>query len=57
MICIFISLLVCWSRVYVGSPYVGDVFGGGIVGIAAAIFVYQFYSEGSRLDRYITSVL
>lgn len=54
---IIAALAVCWSRVYVGSHYATDVLGGGLVGVIAAILVWRFYREGSRLDLFVTSIL
>ena len=51
------ALVVCWSRVYVGSHYATDVLAGGLVGVIAAILVWRFYREGSRLDLLVTSIL
>jgi|SRR5215469_1191168 len=51
------ALLVCWSRVFVGIHYLTDVLGGGLTGLVAAALVWRFYPEGSRLDRFVTSIL
>ena len=50
------ALVVCWSRVYVGSHYATDVLAGGLVGVIAAILVSSFYRQGSRLDLFVTSI-
>ncbi|MEO9168376.1 MAG: phosphatase PAP2 family protein [Aestuariivirga sp.] len=57
MICLTLAILICWSRIFVGTHYVTDVLGGGLVGIVAAVLVWKFYREGSRLDRFVTSIL
>ena len=51
------ALLVCLSRVYVGTHYLTDVLGGATTGIVAAIAVRVLYRENSRLDRFATSIL
>lgn len=51
------SLLMMFSRVYLGIHYVGDVLGGALTGIAAATLVWRFYREGSRVDRLVTGIL
>ncbi|MGX7873904.1 phosphatase PAP2 family protein [Mesorhizobium sp. ORM6] len=51
------ALLICWSRLFVGTHYVTDVLGGALTGIAAAVLVSALYREGSRLDRLATSIL
>jgi undecaprenyl-diphosphatase len=51
------ALLVCASRVYVGTHYVTDVLGGVVTGIIAAAAVRSLYWEGTRADRFITKIL
>lgn len=51
------AALICWSRVFVGIHYFGDVLGGGLTGLLAALLVWRLYREGSRLDRLATSIL
>jgi len=51
------TLLVCVSRVYVGTHYVTDVLGGAATGILAAAAVRGLYWEGTRVDRLITKAL
>lgn len=50
------AVLVCLSRVYVGTHYVTDVLGGAATGLVAALIVRAVYREGSRPDRLITSL-
>ena len=52
-----LALLVCWSRIFVGTHYLTDVLGGSLVGLVAAVLVWGFYREGSRLDRFATGIL
>ena len=51
------ALLVSMSRVYVGVHYASDVLGGALTGIIAAAGVRSIYLEGTRADRFITSIL
>ncbi|MBS0559573.1 MAG: phosphatase PAP2 family protein [Proteobacteria bacterium] len=51
------ALLVCWSRVFVGTHYVTDVLGGAMTGTLAAILVRGVYREGSRIDGLVTGIL
>ena len=51
------AVLVTFSRVYVGTHYLGDVLGGASTGIVAAMLVRSLYREGTRADRMITSIL
>lgn len=51
------AVLVGISRVYIGTHYVSDVLGGAATGIFAAILVHQLYREGTRIDRFVTSIL
>jgi undecaprenyl-diphosphatase len=52
-----LALLVCWSRVYVGTHYVTDLLGGALTGAFAAILVRGLYREDSRFDRLATRIL
>src|SRR5260221_781727 len=52
-----LALLICWSRVFVGTHYLTDVLGGSLTGVVAAMLVWVFYREGSRLDRFSTGIL
>src|SRR6266481_5873211 len=52
-----LALLLCWSRIFVGTHYLTDVLGGGLIGVGAAVLVWIFYREGSRLDRFATGIL
>ena len=52
-----VALLICWSRIFVGTHYLTDVLGGSLIGVVAAMLVWVFYREGSRLDRAATGIL
>ena len=52
-----LAALICLSRVYVGTHYVSDIFGGAATGLAAAVITKFAYREGSRLDRFVTAIL
>ena len=49
--------LVMVSRVFVGTHYAGDVLGGALTGLLAALAVRLTYREGTRLDRFATGIL
>lgn len=51
------AVLVCLSRVYLGTHYMSDVLGGAATGIVAAVAVRYIYRENSRLDRIVTRIL
>ncbi len=52
-----LALLICWSRIFVGTHYLTDILGGGFTGVIAGMLVWVFYREGSRLDRFATGIL
>ena len=51
------AILVSLSRVYIGIHYASDILGGAVSGILAALAVFRFYPQGSRIDRFLTSIL
>ena len=51
------ALLICVSRVYIGTHYASDVLGGAVTGIIAALVVRSLYWEGTWADRFITGLL
>ncbi|SLN41459.1 phosphatase PAP2 family protein [Oceanibacterium hippocampi] len=51
------AILMGLSRIYVGSHYAGDVAGGTLTALLAALLVRQAYRRDSRLDRFITGIL
>jgi len=50
------ALLICVSRIYVGTHYVTDVFGGAATGLVAAGAVRWLYWEGTWADRIVTGI-
>jgi undecaprenyl-diphosphatase len=51
------ALLVCISRVYVGTHYASDVLGGAAIGILAAVLVPMFYREDGHLNAFAVKIL
>jgi undecaprenyl-diphosphatase len=49
--------LVAFSRIYVGTHYVGDVLGGLLTGLLAAVIVRAAYMRETRFDRWVTGIL
>ena len=52
-----LALLICWSRIYLGTHYLTDVLGGAFTGVLAALLVRMTYRENSMLDRMATRIL
>jgi len=57
MLFALLTLLICWSRIYVGTHYLSDVLGGALVGIVFAVLVRFCYRENTRFDRLVTGLL
>ncbi len=51
------ALIVAFSRVYIGTHYASDVVVGMVTGVLAAAIIPALYLKGTRLDRFITSIL
>ena len=51
------AVVLAFSRVYVGTHYVGDVGGGAATGILTAALVRVAYRENTRADRLITGIM
>lgn len=52
-----LAALICFSRVYLGIHYAGDILGGALTGTLAAALVAWGYRAGSRIDRFATGIL
>ncbi len=52
-----VAVLIMTSRVYIGTHYLSDVLGGLLTGIAGVMIVRKIYTEGTKLDRFVTSIL
>ncbi len=51
------AMLVCWSRVYVGTHYVSDVMGGIVTGAVAAAVICYAYRPELRVNRLLVNIL
>ena len=56
LVLLVLAVIVCWSRIYVGTHYLGDILGGALTGAAAAIAVNLAYRRGTAFDRLITGI-
>ena len=54
---ILAALLVSFSRVFIGTHYVSDVFGGALIGLASAFAVRLAYQPDTKFDRLVTEIL
>jgi undecaprenyl-diphosphatase len=53
----FCTVLVCWSRVYVGIHYTGDIIAGIATGCIAAAAVTKVYLSNSKLNQALIRIL
>lgn len=51
-----LAILVCWSRVYVGTHFVSDVLGGALTGVAAAFVIRLGYRKDAAISRMLTGI-
>ncbi|MDE2466450.1 MAG: phosphatase PAP2 family protein [Alphaproteobacteria bacterium] len=51
------ALLICLSRIYVGTHYASDVLGGAATALLAAVLIPSLYREGTPIDRLVTKAL
>ena len=60
LFCLFWALLVCYSRIYLGVHYIGDIIGGMLIGMFSAVIVYyglrkimrRYYYKQNRKFRF-----
>jgi undecaprenyl-diphosphatase len=52
-----LALVLCFSRIFVGTHYMSDILGGAAVALVAAYIVKQLYRPDTKIDRWITSLL
>ena len=50
------ALIICLSRVFLGTHYLSDVIAGAFTGILASVTVYFGYAQGSRADKFLTNI-
>jgi undecaprenyl-diphosphatase len=53
---VLLAVLICFSRIYVGTHYVTDILGGAATAIIAVIIVKLAYRKDTKFDRWITSI-
>jgi len=51
------AILICWSRVFIGTHYISDVVGGALTACIGAMAVKLVYRENSRLDAFASRIL
>lgn len=51
------AMLISFSRVYLGTHFVGDIAGGALTGVMAAAVIWKLYLEGTFVDRRLTAML
>src|SRR6202158_1365529 len=51
------AFVIFWARLFAGTHHLTDVLGGSVTGVVAAIPVWVFHREGSRLDRLAAGIL
>ena len=51
------AVVIAFSRIYIGTHYAGDILGGALTGIFAAVLVPSLYMQGTRFDRFVTGIL
>lgn len=51
-----LAVIMCWSRIYVGTHYLSDILGGALTGGVAALAVKLTYRRGTAVDRMITGI-
>ena len=56
LVVLAMAVLICLSRIFVGTHYLTDILGGAATGILAAVFVRLVYRENSKLDRIATGI-
>lgn len=54
---ILVSLIVCFSRIFIGTHYVSDVAGGCLTGLLAAMVINLAYRPGTKVDRFLIHIL
>lgn len=58
----FWALLTCYSRIYLGVHYLGDLLAGCVIGFIGAFFIYRIFQKVSgitypkRFDGYLVPV-
>lgn len=50
------AVVICFSRIYVGTHYLSDVLGGMLTACIACLLVGWFYRAGSRIDARLTQI-
>ena len=51
------AILICWSRVFIGTHYISDVLAGCLTGIFAAAIITRAYKPSSRINQLLIKIL
>ena len=51
------AILICWSRVFIGTHYVTDILAGCITGLLAAAIISWAYKPNSRVNQLLIKIL
>ncbi len=52
-----IAILICVSRIYVGTHFVTDVIGGAVTGLMAALITHLFYHKLEAITQRVVKLL
>jgi undecaprenyl-diphosphatase len=53
---VMVAVVICFSRIFVGTHYVSDILGGALSAALACVLVRALYQQDTRLDRWVTKI-